>query len=112
MTDVTFEKLPAAVEEALRRLENVERLLLKKPELIVPDPDRWLDIRELAEYLPDKPAIPTIYGYVHRRAIPHHKGTKKLRFLKSEIDVWLLQGKQLTQVETAAEASKFLRRRS
>jgi len=110
MTDVTFEKLPAAVEEALRRLENVERLLLKKPETVTPDPDQWFDIRELAEYLPDKPAIATIYGYVHRRTIPHHKGTKKLRFLKSEIDAWLLQGKQMTHAEAEVEAVKFLKR--
>lgn len=112
MTVDTFEKLPAAVEEALRRLENVERLLLNKPETITPDPDRWLDIRELAEYLPDKPAVPTIYGYVHRRAIPYHKNSKKLYFLKSEIDAWLRSGRQLTNTEAEAVAVNLLKRRS
>ena len=58
--------------------------------------DVWLDIKELCEYLPNKPKKQTIYGYISASKIPVHKskGEKKLRFLKSEIDAWLMQGKR------------------
>jgi excisionase family DNA binding protein len=51
--------------------------------------DVWLGINELCEYHPDKPTKPTVYGWVNAGTIPVHKGGKKLRFLKSEIDKWL-----------------------
>ena len=71
--------------------------------------DRWFDIKELCEYLPDKPAKPTVYSWVHSGAIPCHKGQKKLRFLKSEIDSWLAMGKKKTIAEIAKQADNYLR---
>jgi len=54
----------------------------------------WLTIKELCEYLPDKPAIATVYGWVGHKQIPFRKSGKKLRFLRSEIDKWLLNGNE------------------
>lgn len=71
--------------------------------------DRWFDLSELCAYLPDKPAKPTVYAWVNQRLIPYHKGGKKLRFLKSEIDAWLKAGRQQTMSELAASADQFLR---
>lgn len=51
--------------------------------------DQWLSVGELMEYIPEKPTKATIYGWVHEKRIPYHKRTKKLLFLKSEIDEWL-----------------------
>jgi excisionase family DNA binding protein len=70
--------------------------------------DSWFDLNELCNYLPDKPAKATVYGWVHIGSIPHHKGQKKLRFLKSEIDEWLKTGKKKTFFETSIEAEKYL----
>ena len=58
--------------------------------------DRWLNLTELCTYHPDKPQKPTVYGWVNAKIIPVHKGGKKLRFLKSEIDTWLKKGKKKT----------------
>jgi site-specific DNA-methyltransferase (adenine-specific) len=44
---------------------------------------------ELCEYMPDRPTKATVYGWVHANKVPVHKGGKKLRFLKSEIDNWM-----------------------
>lgn len=94
------------------RLSNIETLLLDikhKPqheETI--DTNRWFDINELCDYHPDKPTKATIYGWVHESVIPYHKTGKKLRFLKSEIDEWLKQGKRKTRVEIANEATQYL----
>ena len=65
--------------------------------------DRWLNLDELCRYLPDQPAKQTIYGKVSNNEIPHYKDSKKLRFLKSEIDVWLKQGRKKTSLEAQAE---------
>jgi len=72
------------------RLSNIENLLLEikhnKKEI---EADQWFDLNELCDYIPDKPSRATVYGWVHSSKIPVHKGGKKLRFLKSEIDNWL-----------------------
>jgi predicted DNA-binding transcriptional regulator AlpA len=71
--------------------------------------DRWFNLHELCEYLPDKPKRATVYGWVSNGLIPVHKGTKKLRFLKSEIDNWIKQGRKKTLAETASEADQYLK---
>jgi predicted DNA-binding transcriptional regulator AlpA len=70
--------------------------------------DRWMDINELCQYHPDKPTKATVYGWVNARAIPVHKGGKKLRFLVSEIDEWLLSNRLQSQAEMVNEAGKYL----
>ena len=72
------------------------------------DPDRWFDLTELCNYHPDKPTKATVYGWVNSRTIPVHKGGKKLRFLKSEIDSWLRQGRKKTLTEISCEAETYL----
>jgi excisionase family DNA binding protein len=76
-----------------------------------PEPDRWFDLNELCQYIPDKPSKPTVYGWVSAGTIPVHKGGKKLRFLKSEIDNWLKQGRKKTLAETASEAETYLKKK-
>jgi excisionase family DNA binding protein len=95
------------------RLSNIETLLLdiKHAPFISQlhtEVDQWFDIQGLCNYLPDKPTRPTVYGWVHFSVIPYHKGGKKLRFLKSEIDTWLKTGRRKTRVEIEAEADDFL----
>jgi predicted DNA-binding transcriptional regulator AlpA len=70
--------------------------------------DRWMDINELCQYHPDKPTKATVYGWVNARTIPVHKGGKKLRFLVSEIDEWLLSNRLQSQAEMVKEAGKYL----
>jgi excisionase family DNA binding protein len=72
--------------------------------------DRWLNLSDLCIYHPDKPSKPTVYGWVNAGSIPFHKGGKKLRFLKSEIDAWLKQGRKKTLAEISNEASTFLKK--
>lgn len=77
----------------------------------VTDQDIWFDINELCQYHPDKPSKPTVYGWVNTGTIPVHKGCKKLRFLKSEIDNWLKKGRKKTLAEMSIEAEHFLNKR-
>ena len=74
----------------------------------LPQTDQWFDLSELCEYHPDKPSKPTVYGWISANKIPHHKGAKKLRFLKSEIDTWLKQGRKQTLAEMDQETDNYL----
>ncbi|MEJ7737438.1 MAG: helix-turn-helix domain-containing protein [Chitinophagaceae bacterium] len=105
--ELTFEQLPTAVSRLYTKLENIERLLELKSQ---PEQhsDRWYDINEICDYMPEKPAKATVYGWVHSSVIPHHKKGKKLYFLKSEIDVWLRTGRRKTLAELNNEADGYL----
>jgi excisionase family DNA binding protein len=106
--EITFEQLPKAFAHLTNEVSEIKRLLLEKSNPTPTEIDRWFDLTELCNYLPDKPAKPTVYGWVHTSVIPCHKGGKKLRFLKSEIDLWLRAGKKKTMSELAAETDFIL----
>ncbi len=92
--------------------ETVNACLRRNPQPAQPtETDRWFDLNELCIYHPDKPSKPTVYGWVNDGTIPVHKGAKKLRFLKSEIDNWLKQGRKKTLAETASDADQYLTKR-
>jgi excisionase family DNA binding protein len=112
MSGITFEELPGVAANILERLEAIEKLLRSQSREPRDESDTWFAINELCDYLPDKPAKPTVYGWVHAGAIPYHKGEKKLRFLKSEIDGWLKQGRRKTTTEIALEAEQYIKRRA
>lgn len=108
MENLTLETLPKAFLILSSEVSEIKRLLLEK-NLQREEIDRWFDLTEFCEYHPDKPTKATVYGWVHSGTIPCHKGGKKLRFLKSEIDSWLKLGKKRTFVDNAAEASKYIK---
>jgi excisionase family DNA binding protein len=108
MNEFTFEALPQAVASLADEVGEIKRLLLEKSKQETATPDRWFDLTELCQYHPDKPTKATVYGWVNSGLIPVHKGGKKLRFLKSEIDEWLKQGRRKTVAEVAKEADYYL----
>lgn len=111
MENLTLETLPKAFTLLSNEVSEIKRLLLEKGNETPTEPDRWFDLNELCIYLPDKPSKPTVYGWVNAGLIPVHKGSKKLRFLKSEIDSWLKQGRKKTLIEIANEADTYLKKK-
>jgi len=103
---ITFEKLPEAISFLIGEVIELRKTLSSKQESVVPE-DKWMSIDELKDYLPDHPTKNTIYSWVSTRKIPNHKGGKKLRFLKSEIDQWLSSGKRKSESELQAEAAAY-----
>ena len=104
---LTLETLPKAFTHLTYEVREIKRLLLEKSNEQPIETDRWFDLNELCNYHPDKPSKPTVYGWVNAGTIPVHKGGKKLRFLKLEIDNWLKQGRKKTLAETATEAEQY-----
>jgi excisionase family DNA binding protein len=106
---LTLETLPKAFTLLVKEVSEIKQLLLEKSIEQQTQTETWFDLKELCYYLPDKPSKNTVYGWVHSRKIPFHKGEKKLRFLKSEIDEFLLQGKNKTLLELNNEAELYLK---
>lgn len=101
---LTLETLPKAFTQLSNEVSEIKRLLLEKSNPPPAEADRWLDLTELCQYHPDKPTKATVYLWVSAARIPVHKGGKKLRFLKSEIDEWLKRGRKKTWAEAEADA--------
>ncbi|MCF8255752.1 MAG: helix-turn-helix domain-containing protein [Bacteroidia bacterium] len=107
--DLTFNDLPNAFYNLTNEVREIKMLLLEKSNEQPTETDRWFDLNELCIYHPDKPSKPTVYGWVNAGTIPVHKGGKKLRFLKSEIDNWLKQGRKKTLAEASNEAEQYIK---
>jgi excisionase family DNA binding protein len=105
ITQISAHELEALIENSIKKVLSTQQA--EQPT----QTDRWFDLNELCIYHPDKPSKPTVYGWVHSDLIPVHKGGKKLRFLKSEIDSFLKQGRKKTLAETASEADTYLKKK-
>ena len=82
----SFEKLCNDVEIIKSKLE-LSPIKNSTQEII------WMSIKELQNYLPEKPASATIYKWVSQKTIPYYKKSKSLTFLKKDIDDWLKSGR-------------------
>lgn len=102
ITQITAPELETLIENSIKKVLSTQQA--EQPT----ETDSWLDLNELCEFHPDKPSKPTVYGWVNAGTIPVHKGAKKLRFLKSEINNWLKQGRKKTFSETESEADTYL----
>lgn len=106
---ITLETLPKAFMHLLDEVKELKTLLSQKYQEPQPIAEQWFDLVELCNYHPDKPKPATVYGWVFAGKIPVNKGDKKLRFLKSEIDDWLKQGRKITVAESSLKAEQYLR---
>lgn len=104
--EITFEKLPQAVNQLNERLENIERLLLEKSNQTHSEADQLLTIQQAAETI--CLSVPTIYGLVSRSEIPCMKKGKRLYFSKAELTDWIKAGRKKTISEMEQETDKFL----
>ena len=105
---ITFNEIPEAVGYLIEKINNLEELIRTSTNT-QPDENAWFNIEELCDYLPDRPAKQTVYGWVFQKKIPFHKKGKKLQFLKCEIDEWLHTDVQ--QPENIAYPSIHLNKR-
>lgn len=99
------------IEEKLGNIEIMLLNLNQRPGKDKNDERTWFDLDEFCKYHPDKPAKATVYGWVSAGSVPFHKTGKKLRFLRSEIDAWLSQGRRKTATEIEEESYQYLKKR-
>jgi excisionase family DNA binding protein len=109
LQQITLETLPKAFMYLLDEVKELKTLLIQKNQQPQQNAEQWFDLVELCNYHPDKPKPATVYGWVFAGKIPVNKGGKKLRFLKSEIDEWLKQGRKATVLESSLKAEQYLK---
>jgi excisionase family DNA binding protein len=107
-SEISFNDMPQALAYLISKVDKLETLLnVSMSQSYCPESDRWFNLQELCDYLPDRPARQTVYSWVGQRLIPYHKKGKKLQFLKSEVDNWLKSDKRKSLAEIQAEAEQF-----
>ena len=107
MIHITFEQLPEAVSKLYAKLEDIERLLQQKAELL-PEQDQLLSIKQAAEFL--KLSVPTLYSLVSKSQIPVNKRSKRLYFSKQELTAWIKAGRKSTTSEIENTVNDYLKR--
>jgi excisionase family DNA binding protein len=84
MRKITFENLPAAVEQLLLDFENLKQLITSEQRNPSEKP---INIQEAAKFI--NLSVATIYSYRKRKQIPCTKKGKKLYFTEKELLEWL-----------------------
>ena len=108
-TNLKFEDLPKAISWIMGKLEEIDSKIDSiKSRKEIESSEKWLNLKELCDYLPSHPAEQTVYGWTNRRQIPFHKKGKRILFLKSEIDSWLHGGKIKSNKELGEEALRYV----
>ena len=104
-----IDELPEAINYLINKVESLEQKVKEmSSQKDVPEQQEWLDIDGLCQYLPTRPAKQTVYTWVNEKIIPFYKNSKKLLFLRSEIDDWLRQGRRKNNEELRQEAVAFI----
>ena len=85
--------IPVSEKAFKNMLEEVVRKVLNGKEE-KPSDKAYLNVEEAAELIQLAPQ--TIYGLTSRRLIPFVKKGHKLRFIKEDLENWLLEGKKKT----------------
>jgi excisionase family DNA binding protein len=111
-TPVTLETLPKHFAQLASEVTAIKAMLEAKATPPAVEQATWFNIQQLCEYIPDQPARQTVYAWVQHGLIPVHKGGKKLRFLKSEIDDYLKKSKRLSKLEANEVVNNYLTSKS
>tara|TARA_R110000744_G_scaffold97100_1_gene187664 strand:- start:20708 stop:21040 length:333 start_codon:yes stop_codon:yes gene_type:complete len=99
-----FEETQKEVSEVKKIVEELKALSEKGLSQIETDDPKSIDDIEIMTGF----AKPTLYGYVRKNIIPYHKINGRLFFFKSEIRVWIKQGRHRTNLEIEADTDTLL----
>ena len=94
MEKITFDNMPEALSEILKRIGNLETMVgnMNNHNCVPVVEEVRFNITELCDYLPTKPKKQTVYGWVSAKPPKIHYNKKgELYFIKSEIDAWLAE---------------------
>lgn len=90
-------ELEDLIQASIRKALSERQIETKKQEI----EDRFLSIAEASRFL--NLAKQTIYGYTSKGLIPFVKKSKRVLFLKSDLENWLLQGRKSSVQELKAQ---------
>lgn len=103
---ITFESLPKAMASLLDEVKQIKSLILDTSTKEAGD--QLLTIQETSEFLHVKKQ--TLYSYVSKGIIPHHKRAGRLYFSKTELIDWIKSGNK-RPFDVEEEAQKIISKR-
>jgi len=92
-------------EIIMQRLDRIE-ILINEIKKDSKEENELLNIEEVAKFL--KISKSTVYGYTNKNFIPFMKKGKKLFFYKSEIEQWIIKGRNTTKNELEIRSNEYL----
>lgn len=85
---------------------TVRKAISEQPDRQAENQETILSVQQASLYL--NLAKQTLYGFTSKNEIPFFKRGKKLYFKKSDLEKWLLEGKQKTLKEIQQDAIQHL----
>jgi len=101
MENITFENLPAAVSELLRKVNAIELCLQSKQ---IEQPDQLFTVDQFSEFA--SLAKSTIYGMISKGEIENLKRGKRVYFEKRVVLEYLKAGRRKSYSQLAEEGRK------
>ncbi len=114
-TKISFDAMPQVMAEMNHQISEIKKmisnlcLLHDKDNTQQDSTESWLTVEDLCEYLPEHPTKQTIYNWIAKNEIPYYKKNRRIRFLKSEVEQWLLIDKKKSSFEIRSDISEYLR---
>jgi predicted DNA-binding transcriptional regulator AlpA len=109
MSKPTFDQIPELVFETHERVERIEAFLAEFFGKTHSNADEPINIQQASLLIGKK--VSTIYGYTHRKEIPHFKKGIHVYFFKDQLIKWIQEGKRKTVEEIEQEAEELLCRK-
>jgi len=110
MENIVFTQL--SVQEVRQMLREEVQTALKEFQPLQKSDEGYelMTIQDLAQYI--NMAVPSVYGLVHQKKIPHIKRGKRLIFEQKQIIEWLQSGRRKTIHDIKADADNYLQSHS
>src|SRR3990170_1117157 len=99
---ITYDTIPQALSQIIEELAEL-RTDLKKSTTNHNQIDEVLTVSQAAVFL--SLTVPTIYGLISKREIPHFKRSRRVYFSRDELINYLKAGRCKTNSEIGAEAA-------
>ena len=95
----TPEELEHLIQKTVRRVLSEQKT---PPPL--PPPEKPMSIKEAAKYL--GLAVQTLYGYTSNGRIPFIKKSRRVIFIKADLDNWMQEGKKESSNKSISNQEK------
>lgn len=99
ITQISASELESIIEGSIKKFLSGQKQEIQKT-----DTDDLLTVEDTAKFL--HLSVPTIYGLIHKGALPVMKRSKRCYFSKKELIDYLRQGRRKTVSEMDAEIQK------
>ena len=101
LTQITPPELETLIEKAIHKF-----LAERSQQTSFQPQDELMTVPQTADFL--SLSVPTIYGLIHKAAIPHMKRGKRVYFSRTDLMAYVKAGRVKTQQDFASDADTYL----